>query len=163
MKILSSKSRELAGDSLFGVMFFFFLYSSVFDVWHSLTVLDWCSEVLGEWHTTSWESCEPEKVFQAVNDSANLVITPTVGLQRRTLTCISANASVLPPRLLLISFQNTFYIYGWFFFSSACYFLNDAHNHNMLQFAKRWKLRKTLCWVSLSKYSRQPLHKWYIS
>ena len=86
------------------------LYSSVFDVWHSLTVLDWCSEVLGEWHTTSWESCEPEKVFQAVHDSANLVITPTVGLQRRTLTCISANASVLPPRLVLITFQNTFYI-----------------------------------------------------
>nr|CAH0103778.1 unnamed protein product [Daphnia galeata] len=55
------------------------------------------TQVLGEWHTTSWESCEPEKVFQAVNDSANLVITPTVGLQRRTLTCISANASVLPP------------------------------------------------------------------
>lgn len=58
-------------------------------------------EVLGEWHTTSWESCEPEKVFQAVDDSASRVITPTVGLQRRTLTCISANASVLPSRYVI--------------------------------------------------------------
>lgn len=55
------------------------------------------TQVLGEWHTTSWESCEPEKVFQPVNDSSGLVIKPTIGLQRRTLTCISANASVLPP------------------------------------------------------------------
>ncbi len=59
------------------------------------------TEVLGEWHTTSWESCEPEKVFQAVDDSASRVITPTVGLQRRTLTCISANASVLPSRYVI--------------------------------------------------------------
>ena len=61
------------------------------------------TEVLGEWHTTSWESCEPEKVFQTVDDGASRVITPTVGLQRRTLTCISSNASVLPFRFVIFS------------------------------------------------------------
>ena len=50
---------------------------------------------LGEWHTSSWDSCQPEKLFQSLT---NEWTTPTVGLQRRTLTCISPNTTVLAAR-----------------------------------------------------------------
>lgn len=49
----------------------------------------------GEWHTSSWDSCQPEKLFQSLT---NEWTTPTVGLQRRTLTCISPNTTVLAAR-----------------------------------------------------------------
>jgi len=49
----------------------------------------------GEWHTSSWDTCEPEKFFQQLS---NEWTTPTLGLQRRTLTCISPNTTVLPSR-----------------------------------------------------------------
>ena len=64
---------------------------------------------LGEWHTSSWDLCQPEKFFQSVT---NEWMTPTVGLQRRTLTCISPNTTVLAARSVLI----TYFHLVWFVF-----------------------------------------------
>jgi hypothetical protein len=54
----------------------------------------WTGEA-GEWHTTLWEACEPEKVFEHL---PNGPVAPIVGLQRRTVTCVSSNATVLSDR-----------------------------------------------------------------